>query len=133
MGQGLGEEAPLQRQGAQGELVQPAILELLLEQPVEGEQGREEGHGPEQPGGDARQQSRLRPDPEGEDHHRQQIEGEGEQGIAALAQHQGQIPAQQAHEAPALHATMDPSSSSNALALGSESERAVASGGTLPP
>src|SRR5262249_33949515 len=122
---------PGQRQGAEGELLQPAILELLLEQPVEGEQSGEEGHGPEEARGDPRQKQGLRSDAEGEDRHRQEIEGQSEEGVAALAQHHQQVGVQQAHAAAPAHASAI-SSSRNSVAADARTSSS-ASCGVMPP
>src|SRR5262249_35657757 len=109
MGERLGEEAPFQRQRRKRQLLEATVLEFLLEQAVEGKEGSEERHGPEQARGDAGGQGRLRPDAEGKDHHREQIEGQSDERVAALAQDQLQVAPDQTDKSNAAHAAAIPS------------------------
>ena len=84
--------------GDKRDQVEPAILVIGLEQPVEGQQRRQQRRDPDDPGADARQNFRLRADPEREQHDGQHEKAEDEAGIAALAQGQPKIAPEQAEK-----------------------------------
>ena len=68
--------------------VEAAIGIIGREQPVEAQHGGEQRRDPDDPGGDAPQQLRLRADPERKQHDGEHKEAEHEADIAALAQRQ---------------------------------------------
>ena len=83
-----------QRSRRQQQQIETAIFIVGLKQPIETKQCRQQGHHPDDTGGDAGQDARLRADAEGKQHDRQHEEGEHGQRIRAISQRQPQIAAQ---------------------------------------
>ena len=87
--------------GAQQELVEGAVLEVLPEQAVEGEEGGEQGRDPERPGGDRGEGGRTRPRPEREDGRHHDEEGHRGRRFRRTPERGAHVPANHGGERPA--------------------------------
>ncbi len=85
-----------QRESRERDQVEAAIGVIGSEQTVEADDGGEQRRDPDDPGSNPAQQLRLRPDAEREQQHSEHEKPEDEPHLAALAQREAQVAANEA-------------------------------------